>query len=417
MLKLFSPKSETSKPEPLKDSDLYHMPLHGFRGKLSTCVEIGDRVKRYQLLADDPTGFSSSIHSPVSGEVMGEDPTGTYLIIKNDHQNLSCDVQSLSFEQMDKAKILDTIRTYGIEGSGGARFPTHIKYNIRDQAIDYFIINGVECEPHLSADLVQMLHYSDEIVHALKIIKKLINPQKMVLAIKKKNKHLKPIFLKSIEKHGIAVEIQTVPNTYPQGSENVLIKNVTNIHVRKGEVPAKYGVIVSNVGTIYALYQAFIEGIPYTERIMTLISESPKLTKNYIVKVGTPAKDLIPTTTSTAASSNKQSSSTWIFGGAMMGKQVSSDQMPVTKGTGGLIELVDYSAKDYQCIRCGYCNDACPQKLMPSEYPAFVRERNSEKLKEYTIDQCIECGACSYICPSNLPLAQFIKDGKRIANE
>ncbi|MXN90476.1 electron transport complex subunit RsxC [Flavobacterium sp. Sd200] len=386
-----------------------YVPLQGYKGIMQLLVQPGTTVKKHQKIAELTGTFACCIHAPVSGIVQGiEDINGQpHVKLLNDFKEDEYELPALKPERLSAADILLGLKEYGIEGSGGARFPTHLKYNIHDSPIDTFIINGAECEPYLSADYAILKNESMALVKAIGLLQKVINAKTVVIAIEKQHKELKKLLASNLSEQRIKIHL--LPNEYPQGGELQLIKSVTGKELPKGCVPSQHGIVVSNVGTLWAVYNAFYSNKPYVERIITISGEKAKNLGNYIVKVGTPVSFII----NKVGLEDKTSDQTVILGGPMMGKAIDDDRTPIHKGTGGLLILPEHKNNNYNCIQCGYCADVCPQKLMPMEFVRTEAQQDTEKLLQLHLNDCIECGACAYVCPSDIPLMKNIFAGKQ----
>lgn len=394
----------------LPDPPLLYMPLGSYQGEMRVLVKDGDPVHMYQVLAESTGFLASKLHAPLSGSVVGltEISGERFLMIKNDfcyreQQRSIPDIQNFA-----RADFLQVLREAGVEGSGGARFPTHVKFKDEDVSINTFIINGAECEPYLSADYVLMKHMSDKLMSVLEVVQRVVAPKEIVFAIEQQNKELGDLLREASSTYKLPVSVKILPNTYPQGGELQLIKAVTGLEISKGSIPAQYGLMVSNVGTLSAMYTALFEGKPYTERVITVSGNLSKTLGNYRVKIGTPVGHILKETDN-AWDAERQ---TVIMGGAMMGKEAVSPLSPIHKGVGGLLILPNPDSKAMNCISCGYCVDVCPQRLMPLEFVRHNQEGDIAQLKSYHLDDCILCGACAYVCPSDVPLMHHIKSGK-----
>ena len=339
------------------------------------------------------------------------------VVIKNDFKYKEIETEKRRIEEVGtfrRDEILEIIKEAGIVGEGGAQFPTHVKYDIGYKKIDTFIVNGAECEPYLAADYTIMSNYVEELLGGIKIAEKLLRPREVVIGIEEENidiaEHIEVIIKQS---RLFNVKIQVLPTAYPQGSELQLIRSVTGKEIKKGEIPGNHGVIVSNVGTVKSMYDAFTEGKPLVERVVTVSGEKVKTKGNYLLKVGTPLSHIIEQL-------NPEDNAKIVFGGPMMGEEVTETSTPVVKGTSGILFLskdID-SVKRENCISCGYCVDVCPMGLMPMKFAESYRKEQYEKLVTvYHLDNCIECGACEYVCPSRVPLIKSIKEGKEKLRE
>lgn len=409
----------------MKDPEFFYVPLSQHIGQVAKeTVKVGDYIHRYEKIGEISGKVSSMVHSPVSGKVTEiiENPAANgkkvkTVVIKNDFKYKEIETEKRRIEEVGtfrRDEILEIIKEAGIVGEGGAQFPTHVKYDIGYKKIDTFIVNGAECEPYLTADYTIMSNYVEDLLGGIKIAEKLLRPREVVIGIEEENidiaEHIEVIIKQS---RLFNVKIQMLPTAYPQGSELQLIRSVTGKEIKKGEIPGNHGVIVSNVGTVKSMYDAFTEGKPLVERVVTVSGEKVKTKGNYLLKVGTPLSHIIEQL-------NPEDNAKIVFGGPMMGEEVTETSTPVVKGTSGILFLskdID-SVKRENCISCGYCVDVCPMGLMPMKFAESYRKEQYEKLVTvYHLDNCIECGACEYVCPSRVPLIKSIKEGKEKLRE
>ena len=409
----------------MKDPEFFYVPLSQHIGQVAKeTVKVGDYIHRYEKIGEVSGKVSSMVHSPVSGKVTEiiEKPAANgkkvkTVVIKNDFKYKEIETEKRRIEEVGtfrRDEILEIIKEAGIVGEGGAQFPTHVKYDIGYKKIDTFIVNGAECEPYLTADYTIMSNYVEDLLGGIKIAEKLLRPREIVIGIEEENidiaEHIEVIIKQS---RLFNVKIQVLPTAYPQGSELQLIRSVTGKEIKKSEIPGNHGIIVSNVGTVKSMYDAFTEGKPLVERVVTVSGEKVKTKGNYLLKVGTPLSHIIEQL-------NPEDNAKIVFGGPMMGEEVTETSTPVVKGTSGILFLskdID-SVKRENCISCGYCVDVCPMGLMPMKFAESYRKEQYEKLVTvYHLDNCIECGACEYVCPSRVPLIKSIKEGKEKLRE
>ncbi len=384
-------------------------------------VEKGDVVKTGQVIASIHGFVSANIHSSVSGKVQKidavPDSSGykrTTIIIKveGDEWINGIDrspeinpVMTASPEEIRK-KIMES----GIVGLGGATFPSHVKLSLpRGKQADALIINGVECEPYLTSDHRLMLEKGPEIVIGIKLLMKVLGVKRAMIGIE----HNKPDAVKQFkqilaEEPGITVHPLKVK--YPQGGEKQLIKALINREVPARGLPIDVGAIVHNVGTTFAVYEAIQKNKPLIERVVTVTGYALQNPSNYLVRIGTPVSKLIE-----AAGGLPEDTGKIISGGPMMGKALSNTDVPVVKGTTGILLMSENQSKRKKiqpCIRCAKCISVCPQGLEPYLLMAMAQKEMLDELEMNNIMDCIECGSCSYICPSNRPLLDYIRLGK-----
>ena len=409
----------------MKDPEFFYVPLSQHIGQVAKeTVKVGDYIHRYEKIGEVSGKVSSMVHSPVSGKVTEiiENPAANgkkvkTVVIKNDFKYKEIETEKRRIEEVGtfrRDEILEIIKEAGIVGEGGAQFPTHVKYDIGYKKIDTFIVNGAECEPYLTADYTIMSNYVEELLGGIKIAEKLLRPREVVIGIEEENIDIAERIEVIIKQSRLFnVKIQVLPTAYPQGSELQLIRSVTGKEIKKSEIPGNHGIIVSNVGTVKSMYDAFTEGKPLVERVVTVSGEKVKTKGNYLLKVGTPLSHIIEQL-------NPEDNAKIVFGGPMMGEEVTETSTPVVKGTSGILFLskdID-SVKRENCISCGYCVDVCPMGLMPMKFAESYRKEQYEKLVTvYHLDNCIECGACEYVCPSRVPLIKSIKEGKEKLRE
>ena len=384
-------------------------------------VNKGDVVKVGQIIAKSSSFVSTNIHSPVSGKVKkvdlatdssGYTRQGIFIDVEGDEwmEEIDRDETLKTDFDFDGKTIIQKIQDAGIVGLGGATFPTHVKLVPPvGMKAEVLLINGVECEPYLTSDHRLMLEKPDEILVGTKILMKAMNVEKAFIGIENNKPDAIQLLSSKTSKYpGIAIVPLKVK--YPQGGEKQLIKAVTGKEVPSGGLPIAVGAVVSNVGTAFAVYEAVQKNKPLFERVVTVTGKGVLKPSNFKVRMGTPTTELIE-----AAGGLPENTGKIISGGPMMGKALATPDVPVTKGTSGILILSEKEAKrqDYiECIRCGRCVSVCPMGLEPyllmtvSEKQLFDRAENERVL------DCIECGSCSYTCPSSRPLLDYIRYGK-----
>lgn len=404
----------------LPKNDLVYPLVQHIGAPCSPLVKKGDRVLLGQKIGASDAFVSSPIHSSVSGTVKNISlvnvPNGSKvqgIIIENDHkyeEHPSIQPRK-NYEKLSKKEILEIIKEAGIVGMGGAGFPTHIKLSPPpDKKIDYIIINGAECEPYLTSDYRVMLEETDKLIIGIKIILKLFPNAKAVIGVEI-NKPKAIELLKKLVKNENKIDIIPLETKYPQGAEKQLIQATTGREFTSKYLPADVGCIVQNIDTVIAIHRAVIRGRPLMRRIVTVSGTPVNDPKNLKVRIGTNFQELID-----AVGGLKSNPAKIIAGGPMMGMSIYTLDMSVVKGTSAIIFFTEKEAKQYEeynCIRCGKCVGACPNKLLPLYLNKTALLNDDEGFLKYKGLECCECGSCSYICPSNRHLLQSIRTKKR----
>jgi len=380
-------------------------------------VRVGDVVKRGQMLAASDSGLFSPIHSSISGKVISISSyihpnlgKANAIIIESDGRDESISFNSRSKEKIDslkKEEIIKIIFDAGIVGLGGAGFPTHIKLN-PSKPVETFILNGAECEPYLNVDYRIMVESIAEIVRGLEIIEKILSVKQIIVAIEDNKKE-------AIDKFQAMLlpshwKIKVLRTRYPQGGEKQLIKSVLDREVPSGGLPFDVGVVVHNVGTVLAIYQAVYEGKPLYERIVTVTGKCLENPGNFLVRIGTTVRDLLAD-----CGPLKKEPAKVVFGGPMMGIAQYSLDAPVIKTTSGIIFFTSEELTKREnrvCCRCARCIDVCPARIMPAIIAMAAEKERWDIAREYDVFDCIECGLCSYICPAKRDLVHLIKYAK-----
>ena len=388
----------------------------------SPLVKKGDTVLAGQKIADTDAFVSAPIFSGVSGTVKAVEPRMTVpgsldpcIVIESDGKYTKA--PSLLDELGHKpapSEYVKLIRSAGIVGMGGACFPTHVKLSPpKDRLIKWVIINAAECEPYLSCDNRLMIESPDEVIRGLGYVLEIFPEAKGVIAIENN----KPEAISTMTAHNKNPRITVMPHTvkYPQGAEKMLIWSVTGQEVPLvPALPAEVGCIVLNTRTSWHICKAIENGEPVTERIISVTGDAVVEPKNVQVPLGISVRELVHFCGGFSDEPVKI-----IAGGPMMGLAMRSIDVPVVKGTSGILALTKklaYIAEESACIRCGKCIEGCPMHLNPTQLDQFVRRRDFESFEAFNGMNCIECGCCSYSCPASRHLAQACKTGKAEVN-
>lgn len=395
-----------------------------------TIVEVGDKVLTGQMIAEANGPFSAAVHASTSGEVIAIEPRpiahasgiwGDCIVLasdgKDEWQNLTpCEEPY----ELGSEALLNKIRNAGIAGMGGAGFPSAIKLNPpANNHIDTLIINGTECEPYITADDVLMQTRSDDIIRGCALLAKLLGGPEQILigiednkpdAIRVLKQSLFTLAAESIP--GIErIQLVSFPTKYPSGGEKQLIQILTGKEVPSGGLPAHIGIVVQNVGTTVAIWEAVKLGKPLIERITTVVGESLTEQGNAIVRLGCPSDFLLQ-----EFGFQTEHCARLIAGGPMMGFSLDDSRAPIVKTSNCLLapshQEMPEPAAAQACIRCGHCAEACPAGLLPQQLYWYAQAKDHDRLQAHNLMDCIECGACSFVCPSNIPLVQYYRASK-----
>ena len=380
-------------------------------------VKAGDIVKTGQMLATSDSGLFSPIHSSISGKVVSIASYPHPLLGKTNAITIESDGKGEripfssrsreSVESLSKDKIREIIFGAGIVGLGGAGFPSHIKLN-PSKPVDTFILNGAECEPYLNVDYRIIIESTGEIVMALEIIERMLGTKQIIIAIEDNKKEAIDKFNSFLlPKHW---KIKVLKTRYPQGGEKQLITSVLNREVPSGGLPFDIGVVVHNVGTVLAIYEAVYENKPLYERAVTITGKCLENPGNFLVRIGTTVRDLLAD-----CGPLKEEPAKVIFGGPMMGVAQYSLDAPIIKTTSGIIFFTkdELALKENRvCCRCARCIDVCPARIIPATIGMAAEKERWDIAKDYDVFDCIECGLCSYVCPAKRDLVQLIKYAK-----
>lgn len=380
-------------------------------------VQKDDLVKKGQVIGEAGGFVSAPIHSSVSGKVLKIEKRPHIfgnmvdnIVIENDGLEEwaeGCNKQDPSWESLTPEELKNRIKSAGLVGMGGATFPTFVKLSPPpDKKIDTVILNGVECEPYLTADHMLMLEKGEGIVHGLNIIMKALGVTTGYIGIEE-NKPDAIEKMSGLVKDEKNISVIALPVKYPQGAEKQLIKAVLNREVPSGGLPMDVGALVQNVGTAFAAYEAVCFHKPLIERVVTVTGEGVNKPANLLVRIGTLVSDLLK------KCELKPEANKVIFGGPMMGLAQHLTDIAVIKGTSGVLCLTDAKiVESGPCIRCAKCVQGCPMGLHPSKLSLLAESKRFDEMKDVNCLDCIECGVCTYVCPAKRPIVHQIKLGK-----
>ena len=390
----------------------------GMAGNL--LVKVGDKVLKGQALTKGNNLRELPIHAPTSGTVVAiapyiaAHPSGLSepaIHILADGEDKWCERQPIEdFLIYSAEQLIEKIYQAGIAGLGGAVFPTAAKVHSAEKQVKLLIINGAECEPYITCDDRLMRDYADEIIEGVRILRYILRPEKVVIAIEDN----KPEAVDSLTQalHGANdIEIRVIPTKYPSGAAKQLIQVLTGMEVPSGQRSSSIGVLMQNVGTVFAIKRAVMDDEPLIERVVTLTGDKIPHKGNQWVRFGTPISFVLQ-----QAGYQYDERFPVFLGGPMMGLALPNLDAPITKIANCLLapDHFEYSPPppEQSCIRCSACSDACPVHLMPQQLYWFARSEDHDKSLEYNLMDCIECGLCAYVCPSHIPLIQYFRQEK-----
>ena len=389
-------------------------------------VKKKDQVAEGDVIGEVEAGLGASIHASVSGKIKNIAASANPVSISSPSIFIQTDPEAepkvntpCNWNDLSRKELLGRVKNAGIVGIGGAGFPTHVKLSPPPEAeVDILILNGAECEPYLTTDHRTMLEHPEEVIEGAKIILAILGIEKCHIGIEaNKSDAIEKIkrVSREISSNGFRISIDPLTVKYPQGSEKQLIESITGRRVPGFGLPFDVGVIVQNVGTARAIYEAVVLEKPLYEKVITISGRGIERPANLRVRIGTKLSDIVSFLGGTRPNLAKV-----VMGGPMMGFAIPTLDIPVTKTTSGVLFLTNDEIDTNphgQCIRCGWCLDACPMGLSPNEIGIYVEGGRAEETSQFGLFECFECGCCAYACPAKRPLVQFIRLAKMKARK
>lgn len=381
-------------------------------------VKKGDAVLMGQKIGEAGGFVSAPVHASVSGTVSGivdvelaNGSTVPAVAIDNDYQDTWVELKPAENpETMSAQELQNIVREAGIVGLGGATFPTSVKLTpAKGKTIEKLVINGAECEPYLTADHRLMLEKPAQIIDGLRLMMLALDVKQTIIGVED-NKADAIAALRAMINPDDGITVKALPVMYPQGGEKQLVYATTRRKVPAGGLPLDVGCVVCNVGTVYAIQQAIREGKPLVQRVTTMggLVNNPG---NFMVRIGSTVEDLI-----NACGGLQSGVRILISGGPMMGMAINRTDIPVTKGTSGVLALGEEAVDPAEnpCINCGRCVKTCPMRLVPTKLDLYVRNGRYEEAEKAGVMNCMECGACTFVCPAKRLLTQSCRQGKKV---
>ena len=393
--------------------------------KADLYIKEGDHVNSCQVIGmRHGPFFEQPIHATCSGTFVGLEKhyhrngkLTDFIKIENDKKDtIDPSVKERTPEEiaaLTKEDMTEIVKNCALVGLGGSSFPTYIKFQT-DKPIDIILVNGIECEPYITADHRLMLEYPYRIMDAIKYAMQAFKCKRAKICIKSKYKDIKQVYEQILKEYeGSGIELCCVKNYYPQGWEVAMIKEATGIQLKPGELPSNRGIMNFNVSTMVGLYKAIKYNMPVIKRFVTITGDGIKNPMNFRVRVGTSVKDLL--SQYCGGYIHPEKDKVFIIGGPMMGNSVPSDDIIITKTVTSIIILDKETNVEQPCVRCGSCVLSCPVHLEPVQIMNAVKAMDKERIKKLNPLRCIECGLCAYSCTSKIQVTDYVRRAKIFA--
>jgi Na+-translocating ferredoxin:NAD+ oxidoreductase subunit C len=405
--------------------DRYVLPLGQHLGAPSKAVvRVGEAVLRGQVIAE-PGGFvSTTLHSPVQGKVVAigkrRQPNGAMgeaIEIEIDRwaAQLPVRLPPQDWKALTAEQFVQQVQRAGLVGMGGASFPSHVKYSPpKGKTCETLVINGCECEPYLTCDHRVMLERPEAVLRGVQIALAKLGAKRAIIGVELNKQDAIDALRKALPA-GVAIEVMGLQVKYPQGAEKMLIHAALGQTVPAGKLPIDLGIVVNNVATAAAMADYFDTGMPLIERVLTVAGSGITRPANLIVPIGTSVREVLRYCGGLSSATEKV-----VMGGPMMGTPLASIDVPVLKGTSGLLAFTaveSFQKEEHPCIKCGRCLEACANRLNPSRLARLARAGMYEEMEPQHVMDCMECGGCSFACPSGIPIVQLIRAAKGVLRE
>ena len=384
-------------------------------------VNVGDRVREGMLVGRASGAMSANVHAPLPGVISqqvsltledGRSCAAYVIELSGEFDRLGKQLDPIDWERKSARELLKTIRECGVVGMGGYGQPVDRKYSARrGSGVDHLIINGVENEPYVCADYRLMMEMTDGLLEGARVAERILRPERVTIAVQAQRTDVRSRLQRRVRERGLGFFVHSVPAKYPQGDEKLLTQAVTGREVPGGASPSDVGVIVSNVATVYAIYEAVVYEKPVVERVITVSGGAVRQPANVKARIGTSVQELIAECGGLQSRPEKI-----VLGGPMMGHTISDVTLPVTKRTTAILALTAeeiYNGPRTACIRCGRCVRSCPVGLEPTTLYKMLDHGDQAAAVAAGLLDCIECGCCGFTCPAHLPLVETLKRGKQ----
>lgn len=380
-------------------------------------LDIGEKIGK-------ASGFiSADVHSPVAGLIkdirkvtLANSVVCDAFVIAVDGEQPVKVWEEQPYAHLSGAQIISIVQDMGVVGTGGATFPTHVKLMVpKGKNVDALVVNGVECEPYLTADHRLMLEETDKVLKGVMIVAQAVSPKRIIIGVENNKPDAIEILRNAISQNGYPIVVVPLKVKYPQGDEKQLLKATIGREIPSGKLPIDVGALVLNVGTSFAVYEAVALRKPLIDRVVTVSGEAIASPKNIRTYVGTKVVDLLA-----YCGNPKERYEKMISGGPMMGFAFFDDQTPITKGSSGILVLdnqKELDAPTTACISCGRCVAVCPMGLQPTKLYKLIEHRRYEDAMKMNLMDCKECGCCAYTCPAHIPLVHGMKLGKKLGRK